>query len=153
MAKLLTRIDLDDLDLAASADDETVAPGGRSHAKAGGGRTPEKAELVKLRFFVGLSIPERGAGDGLVRIDGKAALGLLPGLALCRTDAGRHTDHSAVRKVLQGAARSADEDVARILARQHRHDREPCRQHGRHSLTEWTATSIGSPAARPRSPW
>ena len=46
----------------------------------------------------------------------------------------RGADDRAMRKLVQRAALAADEGIARILARQHRHDRKPRRQHGRHVL-------------------
>ena len=58
MGKGLSRIDLDDLDLAASADDETLLQVDEAMQKLAA-EDPEKAELVKLRFFVGLRSPTR----------------------------------------------------------------------------------------------
>jgi len=62
--KGLTRIDLDDLDLAASADDETLLQVDEAMQKLAA-EDPEKAELVKLRFFAGLSIPHAAEAMGL----------------------------------------------------------------------------------------
>ena len=43
-------------------------------------------------------------------------------------------DDGAMGKMAQRIRLAADEHVARVLARQHRGDREPGRQHGRHVL-------------------
>jgi RNA polymerase sigma factor (TIGR02999 family) len=62
--KGLTRVDFADLDLAASADDETLLQVDEAMQKLAA-EDPEKAELVKLRFFAGLSIPDAARAMGL----------------------------------------------------------------------------------------
>jgi RNA polymerase sigma factor (TIGR02999 family) len=62
--KGLTRVDLDQVDVAANADHDTlieVDEALQNFAK----EDRVKAELVRLRFFVGLSIPESGRLLGL----------------------------------------------------------------------------------------
>jgi RNA polymerase sigma factor (TIGR02999 family) len=62
--KGLTRVDFADLDLAASTDDETLLRVDDAMQKLAA-EDPEKAELVKLRFFAGLSIPDAARAMGL----------------------------------------------------------------------------------------
>ena len=60
----LTRVDLAGLDLATSADDETLLLVDDALQKLAQ-EDPEKAELVKLRFFAGMSIPDAAQAMGL----------------------------------------------------------------------------------------
>ena len=60
--KGLTRVDLEHVDLAAASDDETLLQVDEALVKLAA-EDPVKAELVKLRYFAGLSIPE--AADAL----------------------------------------------------------------------------------------
>ncbi len=60
----LTRVDLADLDLATTTDDETLLHMDDALNKLAA-EDPEKAELVKLRFFAGLSIPDAAQAMGL----------------------------------------------------------------------------------------
>jgi RNA polymerase sigma factor (TIGR02999 family) len=53
----LQRLNLDEVDVAATADDETLLCLDEALEKLAV-EEPEKAELVKLRYFAGLSIPE-----------------------------------------------------------------------------------------------
>ena len=62
--KGLARVDFADLDLAASTDDETLLQVDDAMQKLAA-EDPEKAELVKLRFFAGLSIPDAARAMGL----------------------------------------------------------------------------------------
>jgi RNA polymerase sigma factor (TIGR02999 family) len=55
--KGLTRVDLEHVDLASVTDDETLLRVDEALAKFAA-EDPAKAELVKLRYFAGLSIPE-----------------------------------------------------------------------------------------------
>lgn len=57
--KGLTRVDLERVDLAAEADDDTLLRVDEALDRLAT-EDPLKAQLVKLRFFVGLSIPEAG---------------------------------------------------------------------------------------------
>ena len=49
---------------------------------------PAKAELVKLRFFAGLSTPEAASAPGNLRRVGRTLVGFCPYLAVQRTPAG-----------------------------------------------------------------
>jgi RNA polymerase sigma factor (TIGR02999 family) len=60
----MTRVDLAGLDLATSADDQTLLLVDDALQKLAQ-EDPEKAELVKLRFFAGLSIPDAAQAMGL----------------------------------------------------------------------------------------
>jgi RNA polymerase sigma factor (TIGR02999 family) len=60
----LTRVDVKGLDLAAVTDDETVLRVNEALEKLAVD-DPTKAELVKLRFFAGLNIPEAARTLGL----------------------------------------------------------------------------------------
>lgn len=62
--KGLTRINLDSVDLASHADGDTLLKVDEALAKLAI-KHPEKAELVKLRYFVGLTIPQAAAALGL----------------------------------------------------------------------------------------
>ena len=62
--KGLARVDLDRVDLAIEADDDTLLRVDEALARLAAA-DPLKAELVKLRYFVGLSIPEAGRALGL----------------------------------------------------------------------------------------
>ena len=62
--KGLTRVDLDRVDLAIEADGDTLLRVDEALARLAA-EDPLKAELVKLRYFVGLSIPEAGRALGL----------------------------------------------------------------------------------------
>ena len=53
----LERVNLDSVDLAATTDDETLLRLDDALQKLAG-EAPEKSELIKLRFFAGLSIAE-----------------------------------------------------------------------------------------------
>ncbi len=60
----LTRVDLDEIDLAASDNDAVILEVDEALTKLAA-EDPAKAELVKLRYYVGLSIPEAGKTMGL----------------------------------------------------------------------------------------
>ena len=62
--KGLTRVDLDTVDLATQTDDETLLRVDEALEKLAT-EDPVKAELVKLRYFAGLSVPEAGRAFGL----------------------------------------------------------------------------------------
>ncbi|HLH56030.1 MAG TPA: ECF-type sigma factor [Verrucomicrobiae bacterium] len=62
--KGLSRVDLDQVDLAAEAPDETLLQVDEALLKFAE-EDPVKAELVKLRFFVGLNLLEAGRALGL----------------------------------------------------------------------------------------
>ena len=62
--KGLARVDLDRVDLAIEADEDTLLCVDEALARLAA-EDPLKAELVKLRYFVGLSIPEAGCALGL----------------------------------------------------------------------------------------
>jgi len=68
----LRRVNLDQVDLAATADDETLLHVDEALAKFAA-QDPVKAELVKLRYFVGLSIPEAAAALGMSESTAKRA--------------------------------------------------------------------------------
>jgi RNA polymerase sigma factor (TIGR02999 family) len=58
--KGLTRINLENVDLASAADDDTLLRVDEALTKFAT-EDPVKAQLVKLRYFVGLSVPEAAA--------------------------------------------------------------------------------------------
>jgi RNA polymerase sigma factor (TIGR02999 family) len=60
----LARVDLDNVDVAVHADDDTLIRVDDALQKLAQ-EDPVKAELVKLRFFIGLSIAEAGQALGL----------------------------------------------------------------------------------------
>jgi RNA polymerase sigma factor (TIGR02999 family) len=60
----LARVDLARVDVAVEADDDTLIRVDEALDRLAA-KDPLKAELVKLRFFVGLSIPEAGRTLGL----------------------------------------------------------------------------------------
>jgi RNA polymerase sigma factor (TIGR02999 family) len=70
--KGLTRLNLEDVDLASVADDETLLRVDEALTKFAA-EDPLKAELVKLRYFVGLSIPEAAAALGMSESTAKRA--------------------------------------------------------------------------------
>src|SRR5262245_18191145 len=68
----LKRLNLDQLDVATATDDETLLLVDEALAKFAA-EDPVKAELVKLRYFVGLSIPEAAAAMGMSESTAKRA--------------------------------------------------------------------------------
>ena len=68
--KGLTRVDLEGVELAAQTDDDTLLRVDEALEKLAG-EDPVKAQLVKLRFFAGLSIPEACQALGLSETTGK----------------------------------------------------------------------------------
>jgi RNA polymerase sigma factor (TIGR02999 family) len=70
--KGLTRVNLEHVDLASAADDETLLRVDEALTKFAG-EDPIKAQLVKLRYFVGLSIPEAAAAMGMSESTAKRA--------------------------------------------------------------------------------
>ena len=60
----LQRIDLDQVDVAATSDDDTLLLVNEALEKLAG-EAPEKAELVKLRYFAGLSIEDAAQAMGI----------------------------------------------------------------------------------------
>lgn len=62
--KGLQRVNLEQVDLATAADDETLLRVDEALTKFAA-EEPVKAQLVKLRYFVGLSIPEAAAAMGM----------------------------------------------------------------------------------------
>jgi RNA polymerase sigma factor (TIGR02999 family) len=60
----LQRLNLDDVNVAATADDHTLLCVNEALEKFAT-EAPEKAELVKLRYFAGLSIPEAAQALGI----------------------------------------------------------------------------------------
>jgi RNA polymerase sigma factor (TIGR02999 family) len=62
--KGLTRVDIAELDLAATSDDDEILKVDDAIRKLAA-EEPQKAELVKLRFFDGLSIPDAAKAMGL----------------------------------------------------------------------------------------
>ncbi len=58
------RVELDDIDLAATTDDETLLRLDEALGKLAL-ESPDKAELVRLRFFAGLSLSEAAAARGI----------------------------------------------------------------------------------------
>ena len=70
--KGLQRVNLDSVDLASTADDDTLLRVDEALSKFAA-EDPVKAELVKLRFFVGLSIPEAAEALGMSESTAKRA--------------------------------------------------------------------------------
>ena len=68
----LTRVNLDDVDLASTAADETLLRVDEALTKFAA-EDPVKAELLKLRYFVGLSIPEAASALGMSESTAKRA--------------------------------------------------------------------------------
>jgi RNA polymerase sigma factor (TIGR02999 family) len=60
----LERLNLADVDLAATANDETLLAVDEAMNRLAV-ECPERAELVKLRYYVGLSIPDAAAALGI----------------------------------------------------------------------------------------
>jgi RNA polymerase sigma factor (TIGR02999 family) len=60
----LQRVNLDSVDLAATSDDETLLALDDALTKLAA-EAPEKAELIKLRYFTGLSIAEAARALGI----------------------------------------------------------------------------------------
>jgi RNA polymerase sigma factor (TIGR02999 family) len=60
----MTRVDVDRVDVAVDSDDETLLRVDAALEKLAQ-EDPVKAELLKLRFFVGLTIAEAGEAMGL----------------------------------------------------------------------------------------
>ena len=74
------RITLEKVEIAADADDDTLLLVNESLDKLAQ-EDPKAAEMVKLRFFAGLTLEEAGRPSGS-RTDRQTALGLCPRLAL-----------------------------------------------------------------------
>jgi len=70
--KGLTRVNLEDVDFAVAADNETLLRMDEALTKFAV-QEPIKAELVKLRFFAGLSIPEAAEALGMSESTAKRA--------------------------------------------------------------------------------
>jgi RNA polymerase sigma factor (TIGR02999 family) len=70
--KGLTRVNMEDVDLASTADDDTLLRVDEALTKFAA-EDPVKAQLVKLRYFVGLSIPEAAAAMGMSESTAKRA--------------------------------------------------------------------------------
>jgi RNA polymerase sigma factor (TIGR02999 family) len=70
--KGLTRVNLEDVDFAVATDDETLLRVDEALTKFAA-QEPVKAELVKLRFFAGLSIPEAAEALGMSESTAKRA--------------------------------------------------------------------------------
>jgi RNA polymerase sigma factor (TIGR02999 family) len=70
--KGLLRVNLGDVDLASAADDDTLLRVDEALTKFAA-EDPVKAQLVKLRYFVGLSIPEAAAAMGMSESTAKRA--------------------------------------------------------------------------------
>jgi RNA polymerase sigma factor (TIGR02999 family) len=68
--KGLARVDLDAVELAAQTDDDTLLRVDEALEKLAD-EDPVKAQLVKLRFFVGLSLPEACRALGVSETTGK----------------------------------------------------------------------------------
>jgi len=68
----LRRVNLENVDLACAADDETLLRVDEALMKFAK-EDPVKAELVKLRYFVGLSIPEAANALGMSESTAKRA--------------------------------------------------------------------------------
>ena len=60
----LQRIDLHQVDVAAETDDETLVAVDEALSRLAA-ESPERGELVKLRYFVGLSIPDAAEALGI----------------------------------------------------------------------------------------
>ena len=70
--KGLTRVSLEHVELATATDDDTLLRVDEALTKFAA-EDPVKAELVKLRYFVGLSIPEAAAAMGMSESTAKRA--------------------------------------------------------------------------------
>jgi RNA polymerase sigma factor (TIGR02999 family) len=70
--KGLTRVNLENVDLASATDDDTLLRVDEALTKFAV-EDPVKAQLVKLRYFVGLSIPEAAAAMGMSESTAKRA--------------------------------------------------------------------------------
>ncbi len=70
--KGLTRVDLEHVHLAAATPDETLLRLDEALTKLAA-EDPVKAELVKLRYFVGLSIPQAATAMGISESTAKRA--------------------------------------------------------------------------------
>src|SRR5215468_9643288 len=70
--KGLVRVNLEDVDFASATDDETLLRVDEALTKFAA-EDPRKAELVKLRFFAGLSIPEAAEALGMSESTAKRA--------------------------------------------------------------------------------
>ena len=70
--KGLTRVNLEDVDLATTTDEETLLRVDEALTRFAA-EDPAKAELVKLRYFVGLSIPEAAKALGMSESTAKRA--------------------------------------------------------------------------------
>jgi RNA polymerase sigma factor (TIGR02999 family) len=68
----MTRVNLEEVDLASVTDDETLLRVDEALTKFAA-EDPVKAQLVKLRYFVGLSIPEAAAAMGISESTAKRA--------------------------------------------------------------------------------
>lgn len=60
----LERVDLDQVDVASTADDDTLLRVSEALDKLAS-EAPEKAELIKLRYFAGLSIEDASSALGI----------------------------------------------------------------------------------------
>jgi RNA polymerase sigma factor (TIGR02999 family) len=70
--KGLTRVNLEHVDLATESDDDTLLRVDEALTKFAA-EDPVKAQLIKLRYFVGLSIPEAAAAIGMSESTAKRA--------------------------------------------------------------------------------
>lgn len=70
--KGLTRVNLDDVDFASATDDETLLRVDEALTKFAA-EDPVKAELVKLRYFAGLNIPQAAEALGMSESTAKRA--------------------------------------------------------------------------------
>lgn len=68
----LRRVNLEDVDLASATDDETLLRVDEALTKFAA-EDPMKAQLIKLRYFVGLSIPEAAEALGMSESTAKRA--------------------------------------------------------------------------------
>jgi len=68
----MTRVNLENVDLASVSDDETLLRVDEALTKFAA-EDPVKAQLVKLRYFVGLNIPEAAAAMGISESTAKRA--------------------------------------------------------------------------------
>jgi len=76
----LVRIDISKLDVAITTDDEVLLRVNEALEKLEA-EAPERAQLVKLRFFTGLSIVEAAEAMGVATGYSEPALGVCQGLA------------------------------------------------------------------------
>jgi RNA polymerase sigma factor (TIGR02999 family) len=70
--KGLQRVNLEHVDLASASDDDTLLRVDEALTKFAA-EDPVKAQLIKLRYFVGLSIPEAAAAIGMSESTAKRA--------------------------------------------------------------------------------